>query len=670
MNKFEKAKLYGYIANMLSSKGFNQEKLGKFVKWHIEEGYALLPYKWNLKKFGIDEEEGYFNENRLPQKTRTYLKKQLTGFKEELLKKVQSLSKSAKSNEEVFLDNLQKILHLSPEEKEILGILLRYENYNGFGELLDMTGGSMNIKARDFSFLTGYSEQLIDKVLSFNAPLSKYDLIEIDDGEICLSNFTKELYARKIRSSEQLKELILGDILPANLVWEDFEHIQNKDFCLKILQNAIKSRETGINILLYGEPGTGKTEFVKTLCKEIGVSLYAVGENFDSESNKEDYRKQYLDMTQLILKNSEKMCLLIDEADDIFDYNKLTVNRMLETNFIPRIWIINSIALLDKAYLRRFSYAMNFEKPDLAARTKMWQKSFQKNNFQVTAETAKEFAVSYFLPPSFISSAVRSVRLAKGGLEEVKNCLNALEQAYNNGRKKHDLPKKQTFNPALINTSTDLLKLANQLAALKRKNFSLCLYGASGTGKSAYAEYLAEKLGLNIVKKQCSSLLGMYVGQTEQNIAMAFQEARDSEAMLVFDEADSFLQDRNGAYRSWEITQVNEMLTQMENFEYPFVCTTNLMDKLDKASLRRFTFKVKYNFMKEEQVEKAFQFFFGKTVKNCMQFTKITAGDFVVVKNKAEILGCLDNEKELKTMLLEEQRIKDLDTTGKKLGFL
>lgn len=660
MNKFEQAKLYGYIANMLTSKGFNQEKLGKFVKWHVEEGYTLLPYKWNLEKIGIDEDEGYFNEKRLPPKARTYLKKQLTGFKEELLKKVRSLSKSARSNEEVFLDNLQKILHLSSEEKEILGILLRYGNHKNFEELLDMLGGSMDIKARDFSFLTGYSEQLIDKVLSFNAPLSKYDLIEIDDGEVSLSSFTKELYARKIHSSEQLKELILGDMLSANLAWEDFEHIQSKDFCLKILQNAVKSRETGINILLYGEPGTGKTEFVKTLCKEIGVSLYAVGEKFDSESNEEDYRKQYLDMTQLILKNSEKMCLLIDEADDIFDYNKLTVNRMLETNFIPRIWIINSIESLDKAYLRRFSYAMNFEKPDLAARTKMWQKSFQKNNFQVTAEIAKDFAVSYFLPPSFISSAVRSVRLAKGGLEEVKNCLNALEQAYNNGRKKHDSPKKQTFNPALINTSTDLSKLASQLVALKRKNFSLCLYGASGTGKSAYAEYLAEKLGLNIVKKQCSSLLGMYVGQTEQNIAMAFQEARDSEAMLVFDEADSFLQDRKGAFLSWEITQVNEMLTQMESFDYPFVCITNLMDKLDKASLRRFTFKVKYNFMKEEQVEKAFQFFFGITVKN----------DFVVVKNKAEILGCLDNEKELKAMLLEEQRIKDLDTTGKKLGFL
>lgn len=109
MNKFEQAKLYGYIANILSSKGFKQEKLGKFVKWHVEEGYTLLPYKWNLEKIGIDEDEGYFNEKRLPPKARTYLKKQLTGFKEELLKKVRSLSKSARSNEEVFLDNLQKI---------------------------------------------------------------------------------------------------------------------------------------------------------------------------------------------------------------------------------------------------------------------------------------------------------------------------------------------------------------------------------------------------------------------------------------------------------------------------------------------------------------------------------------------------------------------------------
>ena len=58
----------------------------------------------------------------------------------------------------------------------------------------------------------------------------------------------------------------------------------------------------------------------------------------------------------------------------------------------------------------------------------------------------------------------------------------------------------------------------------------------------------------------------MYVGQTEKNIANAFKEAKNKKAVLVFDEVDSFLQDRSSANRSWEISQVNEMLVGMESF--------------------------------------------------------------------------------------------------------
>jgi len=45
---------------------------------------------------------------------------------------------------------------------------------------------------------------------------------------------------------------------------------------------------------------------------------------------------------------------------------------------------------------------------------------------------------------------------------------------------------------------------------------------------------------------------------------------------------------------------VNELLTQMEAFDGIFVCTTNLMDKLDQASLRRFSFKIRFDVLKPE----------------------------------------------------------------------
>ena len=138
--------------------------------------------------------------------------------------------------------------------------------------------------------------------------------------------------------------------------------------------------------------------------------------------------------------------------------------------------------------------------------------------------------------------------------------------------------------------------------------------------------------------------------------------------MLIFDEADSFLQDRNNAQRSWEITKVNEMLTQMEKHTYPFVCTTNLMDKLDKASLRRFTFKVKYDYMTSEQRTAAFKHFFNIPNINLSHLNLLTPGDFVVVKDKAEILGFMENKEELIKMLEMEQQNKT--PVSRKIGFI
>ena len=71
--------------------------------------------------------------------------------------------------------------------------------------------------------------------------------------------------------------------------------------------------------------------------------------------------------------------------------------------------------------------------------------------------------------------------------------------------------------------------------------------------------------------------------------------------MLVLDEADSFLRDRRGAHRSWEVTQVNELLTQMEAFDGLFIATTNRMESLDPASLRRFPWKIRFDGLKPGQ---------------------------------------------------------------------
>jgi SpoVK/Ycf46/Vps4 family AAA+-type ATPase len=155
------------------------------------------------------------------------------------------------------------------------------------------------------------------------------------------------------------------------------------------------------------------------------------------------------------------------------------------------------------------------------------------------------------------------------------------------------------YDPAFINADADLAGIAN---AMKRtRSARLCLFGPPGTGKTAYGRWLAEQLGMPLLVKRASDLLGPFVGMNEQLVAEAFREAEHENAVLLVDEVDSFLRDRSGARQSWEASLVNEMLTQMEAFPSVFVASTNLMDGLDPAALRRFDLKVKFDFLKPVQ---------------------------------------------------------------------
>ena len=215
------------------------------------------------------------------------------------------------------------------------------------------------------------------------------------------------------------------------------------------------------------------------------------------------------------------------------------------------------------------------------------------------------------------------------------------------------------FDPALINADTDSAELADRLASFGRQRFSLWLQGPPGTGKSAYIRHLAGRLDLEVAQKRASDLMSMWVGETEKTIAAVFAEARDAGTFLVFDEADSLLADRRLAERSWEVSQVNEMLTWMEIHPLPFACTTNLGDRLDPATLRRFVFKLTLDYLAPEQVDAAFRGYFGLPAPPAVGgLAALTPGDFAVVRDKAHILGRLDDAEALAAMLRAECEAK------------
>ena len=263
--------------------------------------------------------------------------------------------------------------------------------------------------------------------------------------------------------------------------------------------------------------------------------------------------------------------------------------------------------------------------------------------------------------PALIKNAVRAAGLADGTKEQVKFVLRNSRKVM--GQSPARSKQAQTnimFIPELINADLDLASLTKQLAKNDgSKNFSLCLYGPPGTGKSAYVRHLAEKMGMDVTHLRASDLISMWVGGTEKKIAEAFEKAVADGSFLIFDEADSFLHDRQLSKNSWEITAVNEMLTWMEAHPLPFACTTNLMAALDAASLRRFTFKICFDYMTPQQSATSFQHFFSlEAPQEIMQLDRLTPGDFSLVLNKAKIIGNAKDPQAILAMLRLENAVK------------
>lgn len=239
--------------------------------------------------------------------------------------------------------------------------------------------------------------------------------------------------------------------------------------------------------------------------------------------------------------------------------------------------------------------------------------------------------------------------------------------------KEESKPKEKIkFNFNMVNTSLDLKNLVKKLKQSEIKNYSLLLYGAPGCGKTYFGDYLGQELGLPVLKKKAGDMLSRFVGDSERLIAAAFQEAVEKNAILILDECDSMLTDRSKAKQDFQVSSVNTMLTCMENHPLPFICSTNLKEWLDKASMRRFTFKIKYEEMEESHLMAGIKEYFGKDVvvekKDLKQLKHITAGDFPLVKKRLDILEHSNYTKDniIEGLLFEqgEKGIQDATTIG------
>lgn len=468
----------------------------------------------------------------------------------------------------------------------------------------------------------------------------------------------------------EIEQALLGPSLTTDLAWQDFVHLgRQRDLARNLLAGASESAAQGINILLFGAPGTGKTEFAKTLAAQGGLTLHAVGEtNRGNGEPNRGQRLQSLLLGQQLARHRSEKVFLFDEMED-FIYpgssqrgagSKVFINRLFERNPAPVIWATNDVSSVDPAYLRRMSLIIEMKVPPVSVRTSILARLAKREGVALSASEIDRMARQYATSPGLMATALRSAHLAKGDATDVNLVVQGLSRVVDGNRSAPEREDATVFMPALVNGDRDMVALADRLAdpSLPR-DFSLCLYGAPGTGKTAYVRYIADAMGLEVLQRRASDLLSMWIGESEQNIAKSFAEARDGNQFLVIDEADSLLYDRRGASRSWEVTQVNEMLTWMESHPMPFACTTNLMESLDQASLRRFTFKVKFNYLTRAQVQLAFRHFFGMEVPaGFAEDAQLAPGDFAVVSRKLRYQSAAPSPEDIAAELQSEMEAR------------
>ena len=545
---------------------------------------------------------------------------------------------------------------------------------------------------------------LVENLISENNITDLADLMKVSDK-------LPPVLMRQYRDQAELMAVFTRLSSKSALALDDFAFVaEDAKVLCSLLAHAVARKEAGVNILLYGPPGTGKTELAKVVAQAAGLELFEV-EYADRDGNSLSGRDRYrsLQIAQVFLKGSAQAALLFDEVEDVFPpissetahliaradaapsppsgsvSGKAWVNQILESNTVPTIWVTNRIEQIDPAFRRRFAYHLELKSPPPGAREGVVRKTLE--GIAVSDAFVARLTSRKGLTPAQIRTAVRFAGLASAADQEPEAIERLIERQLKNadlalGNRATGASSQQAatqYDPALLNVSSRF-EIPRIVQALKaRAHGTLCFYGPPGTGKTALAEHIASTLGKPLIIRQASDLMSKYIGETEQNMAAMFREAEAEDSVLLLDEADSFLQDRRGAQRTYEVTEVNEMLQGMERFHGIFICTTNLMDSIDQAALRRFTFKIQFKPLTRAQRETFFiteacagdaTALQGDLRTRLNALDQLCPGDFAAVRRQVLILDSEMQPAEFLEQLEAEHRIKPEVREARGMGFL
>lgn len=408
-----------------------------------------------------------------------------------------------------------------------------------------------------------------------------------------------------------------------------------------IVQRFLKARSP-CNLLLHGEPGSGKTELARSLVRSLGRPLYKVRvrEDISVEERLLSLRLS----ANLAARNGG--VVLMDEVDAVLrlrsqsffgeSYSrdkKAALVDFLDGSQAQTIWIANEVDSCDPAVLRRFDFSLEFRRLNREQRLHLRRAALGEHPL---AKKIGEQKLDAMLELHAVNADgfQRVFDTAWNILGNPEDCaeaeacatVGALLRSRRRLLGRHENKETKAdrrFDPELIQPkpgTARILELCEryaQRAAASEEGpgrLALLFYGPPGSGKTELARHIAAGVGRPLKQVGAADILGMFVGQSEQNLRAAFDAAQDARETLIIDEVDSLLSDRGGHQRNWETTLVNEFLTCLDSFQGLMICTTNRLQGLDPAALRRFSLKAEFGPLGAEQRRRLFEGYFAASI--------------------------------------------------------
>ena len=380
---------------------------------------------------------------------------------------------------------------------------------------------------------------------------------------------------------------------------------------------GLASKGRPLRLYFQGPPGTGRRAAAEAVAAADDVPLLAV--DLDRLPDEDDASGT----VEVLLRaaSREDALLYLADADALRSEPRAALRRALGRRLATHDGIVVVAGTRDwMPWGPRPLGVLTvpFERADVAVRREAWERALDRHAASTTDADLDALAVTFRIGPDRIDDAVltahTAARLRATGATPERADLFAAARA----QSRHGLgalarriePVHGWRDIVLPPDALDQLhELCDRVAYRSRvmddwgfgatmslgTGISALFAGPPGTGKTMAAEVLARELGLDLYKIDLAAVVSKYIGETEKNLERVFTAAAETDAILLFDEADALFGKRSevrDARDRYANIEVAYLLQRMEQHDGLAILSTNLRGNLDDAFTRRLAFVV------------------------------------------------------------------------------